>query len=200
MKSSRLHLAAAAVAALGLASLGAQGPARAQASDFYVGQLGQFGTNWCPDGWHRADGSLLSIAAESMLFSLIGTTFGGDGINTFALPDLRDRAPVGMSSTKPLGAVVGAASTIMIATQLPAHTHGFNADPTPPVGNSPGNSMLGVFPAGQAIYASPAAAPDTPMNFGLVQPTGNSQPVPTQMPVLPTNWCIALSGTYPQRP
>lgn len=198
MKGSRLHIAAAAATALGLAAFGAPGSAHAQ--DFYVGQLQQFGYNWCPEGWQRADGSLLSIAANQVLYAVIGTTFGGDGVNTFAVPDLRDRAPVSQSGSLPLGAMVGASSITMSQTQLPSHTHGFNADPTPPAGNSPANSMLGVFAAGQSIYAPPAAGPNSPMNAGMVQPAGQSQPVPIQMPVLVTNWCVALYGVFPQHP
>lgn len=198
MKGSSLRLAAAAAAALGLAVFGTPGSARAQ--DFYVGQLQQFGYNWCPENWHRADGSLQSISANQALYAVIGTTFGGDGVNTFALPDLRDRAPVSQSNTLPLGAMVGTASVTLLQLQLPSHTHGFNADPTPPAGNSPANSMLGVFPTGQPIYAAPAATPNTPMNTGMVQPAGQSQPVPIQMPVLATNWCVALYGVFPQHP
>lgn len=198
MKGSRVRIAAVTAAALGFAVFGVHGSARAQ--EFYLGQLQQFGYNWCPNDWQRADGSLLSIAANSALFSLIGTTFGGDGVNTFAVPDLRDRAPISQSSTLPLGAMVGTSSTTMLQVQLPMHTHGFNADPTPPAGNSPANSMLGVFPSGQSIYAPPSAGPNTPMNPGMVQPAGQSQPVPIQMPVLATNWCMALYGVFPQHP
>ncbi|HYC97588.1 phage tail protein [Brevundimonas sp.] len=198
MKRSGLRIAAAAaVAALGLAVFGA-GSARAQ--DAYLGQLQQFGYNWCPDGWQRADGTLLSIAANSTLFSLLGTTFGGDGVTTFAVPDLRDRAPISQSNTLPIGAAVGASTATMLQVQMPIHTHGFNADPTAPVGNSPANSMLGNYPAGQAIYASAGASPNVPMNYGMVQLAGQSQPVSIQMPVLATNWCIALYGIYPPHP
>ncbi len=200
MKRSGLHIAAAsAVAALGLAVFGTGG-ARAQTTDFYLGQLQQFGYNWCPEGWQRADGSLLSIAANSTLFSVIGTTFGGDGINTFAVPDLRNRAPISQSSTLPIGAPVGTSTATMLQVQMPIHTHGFNADPTAPVGSSPANSMMGAFPAGQTIYASAGASPNTPMNFGMVQPAGQSLPVSIQMPVLATNWCMALYGIYPPQP
>jgi microcystin-dependent protein len=198
MKGSSFRIAAVAATALGFAAVGVHGTASAQ--DFYVGQLQQFGYNWCPEGWQRADGSLLSIQANQVLYAVIGTTFGGDGVNTFAVPDLRDRAPVSQSNTLPLGARVGTESITLLQTQLPPHTHGFNADPTPPAGNAPANAMLGVFPAGQAIYAAPAAIPNTPMSPGMVQPAGQSQPVPIQMPVLATNWCVALSGVFPQHP
>ncbi len=199
MKGSRTQLAAAA-AALGLAALGVPGSTHAQTDGFYIGQLEQFGTNWCPEGWHRADGSLLSIAANSTLFSVIGTTFGGDGVNTFAVPDLRDRAAIGQSNTLPIGAAVGTSTTTMFLTQLPMHTHGFNADPTAPVGNSPADSMMGLFPTSRPIYAPSSASPNTPMNVHMVQPTGQSQAVPIQMPVLATNWCMAMFGIYPPRP
>ncbi len=198
MKGQSLRIAAVAATALGFAVFGTHGSARAQ--DFYVGQLQQFGYNWCPEGWQRADGTLLSISANQALYAVIGKTFGGDGVQTFAVPDLRDRAPVSQSSTLPLGAAVGTPSITLLQTQLPSHTHGFNADPTPPVGNAPANAMLGLFPAGQSIYAAPAATPNTPMNPGMVQPAGQSQPVPIQMPVLATNWCVALQGVFPQRP
>lgn len=199
MKGSRIQIVTA-VAALGLAVLGVPGPAHAQTYGFYIGQLEQFGSDWCPEGWQRADGSLLSIAANSTLYSVIGTTFGGDGINSFAVPDLRDRAAIGQSNTRPLGAAVGTSSATMLQTQMPTHTHAFNADPTAPVGNSPTNSMMGLFPVSRPIYAPSSANPNTPMNVGMVQPAGQSQPVPIQMPVLATNWCMAMSGIYPPRP
>lgn len=189
----------AAAVAVGLFVLCAPGAARAQ-SDPFVGQLQQFATVWCPSDWARADGSLISISENAALYSLIGTQFGGDGVTTLALPDLRDRSPVGMSVAAPLGTVAGQASTTLTNAQLPIHVHGFNADPTPPVSNSPADSMMGLFPVGQPIYAPPSATPDTPMNARLVAPAGGSQPMPTQMPALATNWCIALNGIYPQRP
>lgn len=189
-----------AAALLGLAVLGAQGQARAQANQFYIGQLQQFGTNWCPEQWARADGSLLSIAQNTVLFSLIGTQFGGDGVNTFALPDLRGRAPMGASNSAPVGLIIGQSATTLSLAQLPMHTHGFFGDPTPPVSNGPANSMMGLFGAGQPIYAPTSATPDTPMNPTMVQPAGQSMPMSTQMPVLATNWCIALAGVYPSRP
>ncbi|GAA0870483.1 hypothetical protein GCM10009116_23190 [Brevundimonas basaltis] len=92
----------ALTAASGAALLGAPGPATAQ-SEPLIGQVSLFGTNFCPRGWLAADGAVLPIAQYSALFSLFGTTYGGDGRTTFALPDLRDRAPVGESRTNRLG-------------------------------------------------------------------------------------------------
>ena len=190
----------AIAALLGLAALGAQTEARAQTFEFYVGQLQQFGTDWCPSNWARANGQLLAIAQNQALFSLLGTRFGGDGRNTFGLPDLRDRAPVHMSGNLPLGAMVGHSSTTLTPSQLPSHSHGFNADPTGPVSNSPADSMMGAFPPGQPIYGPSSEVPNTPMHPGMAAFAGGGAPVPTQSPVLATNWCIALTGIYPSRP
>lgn len=186
---------AALVAGVTLAG-GLASPAVAQ--DNFVGQVQQFATSWCPDGWHRADGSLLAIAQYDVLFSLIGTTYGGNGTVTFALPDLRTRMPVGYSSQWPLGAMAGMSSTTLLSINLPSHAHGLQADDTGPVSNSPAGAMLGTFPASSPIYSSGAGV--SPMNIAVVQPAGGSQPVATQSPVLATNWCIALEGIYPQRP
>lgn len=189
-----------AAAALCLAVLGLQGEARAQTSDFYMGQLQQFGTAWCPSGWARADGGVYAISQHSALFSLLGTRYGGNGVTTFAVPDLRDRMPIGASNVWPAGTVTGQSSVSILPTQMPAHTHGFYADPTAPVSNSPANSMMGVYPATAAVYAPANASPNVVMNPMMIAPAGGSLPLSTQTPVLATNWCIALTGTFPVRP
>lgn len=188
----------AAAAVLGFAAFGGQGEARAQ--DFYIGQLQQFGTNWCPKNWALANGQLMSIAQNQALFSLLGVNFGGDGTTTFAFPDLRERAPAGMSPSAPLGTAYGQTWTTLTVGQLAAHFHPFNGDPTPGVSNTPANSMMGDYPLDQTIYAGAEAPLDTPMNPAMVGMTGNSQPVLTLSPILATNWCIALYGIYPSRP
>jgi microcystin-dependent protein len=197
---NRIISSLAAAAVLGLAAVGPHTEARAQTVDNYIGQLQQFGTNWCPKYWALANGQLMSIAQNQALFSLIGNTYGGDGITTFALPDLRERAPAGVSQSAPLGARIGQTWTTLTVGQLAAHTHVFNGDPTSGVSNSPSNSMMGDYPLGQAIYGAPEATPDTPMNPAMMSMTGGSQPVLTLSPILATNWCIALSGIYPSRP
>lgn len=190
----------AIAAALGMAALGAHTEARAQTLEFYIGQLQQFGTSWCPKDWAMANGQLLPIAQNQALFSLLGTTFGGDGRATFALPDLRDRAPVHQSSSMPLGAQTGQSSATLTVAQLPSHDHGFFADPTGPVSNSPADSMMGVFPDSLPIYGTSSEEPNTPMKAGMAAVAGGGAAVPTLSPVLATNWCIALTGIYPSRP
>ncbi|HYC75906.1 phage tail protein [Brevundimonas sp.] len=190
----------AIAAVLGLAALGAHTGVRAQTLEYYVGQLQQFGTDWCPKDWAPANGQLMSITRNTPLFALLGTTYGGDGRVTFALPDLRDRAPVHQSDSLPIGGTTGQSSMTLTTAQLPAHDHAFFADPTGPVSNSPVNSMMGIFPAGLPIYGTSSETPDTPMNPGMAAPAGAGTPVPTQSPVLSTNWCIALTGVFPSRP
>jgi microcystin-dependent protein len=183
---------------LGFAALGVHGPARAQ--DVYLGQLQQFGTNWCPKYWALANGQTRAIAPNQALYSLLGVTFGGNGVTTFALPDLRERAPAGMTPTAPLGTPYGETWTTLTIGQLAAHTHAFDGDPTAGASNSPLNSMMGDYPSGQAIYGPPEASPDTPMNPMMISLAGGNQPVMTLSPILATNWCIALAGIYPSRP
>ncbi len=170
----------------------------AAAQDQFIGQLQQFGMNWCPQDWHRADGTLLSVNEYGALYSLIGTTYGGNGTQTFALPDLRARAPIGYSTQMPLGVMAGTPSTTLTSINLPAHSHGLQGDETGPVTNQPNGSMLGTFPPGSPIYSSGSGA--IPLNYHVVQITGGNQPVQTQSPILATNWCIALYGIYPSRP
>ena len=192
IKSGKLAALTAGVALAGsLAS-----PAAAQ--DPFIGELQQFATNWCPRDWHRADGTLLPISQFSTLYSLIGTTYGGNGIQTFALPDLRARAPIGYSSQMPLGAMTGVSSTTLLSIHLPAHTHNLQGDETGPVTNQPNGSMLGTFPSGSSIYSSGNG--QLPMNYHVVQIAGGNQSVSIQSPILATNWFIALYGIYPPRP
>lgn len=186
---------AALVAGVALASAFAS-PAAAQ--DPFLGELQQFGMDWCPKGWHRADGTLLAINQNGALYSLLGTTYGGNGTQTFALPDLRTRMPIGYTPQLPLGAITGVSSTTLLSPNLPAHNHNLQGDETGPATNQPNGAMLGTFPSSTPIYSSGNGA--IPLNYHVVQIAGGNQPVQIQSPILATNWCIALVGIYPQRP
>ena len=188
---------AAAVSAAAL--LAAATPAAAQVEQ-YVGALFQFGMNWCPDGWLPANGQLLSIAQYNALYSLYGTTYGGDGRVTFALPDLRERMPVSYNNTLPIGAMVGSSTRTLMSIDLPAHTHVFNGDDTGPVGPNPSGAMLGMFPSGSPVYAASTAPLVTMMNPRMLQPAGGNQSVNMQSPVLAVSWCVAYEGVFPPRP
>jgi len=196
MKSLKI-IGLAAIA--GLALPGAAPPAAAQ-SEPLVGQVSLFAISWCPKGWMPANGGTLPISQYTTLFSLFGTTYGGDGQVTFNLPDLQDRAPVSWSASNPIGTQSGASSVTLTVNQMPTHSHAVFGTTQPTGTNDPTGALLGTFPAGQSIYAPNTATPDVPMHAGIIGPTGGNQPVPTQSPVLAMTWCVATTGIYPSRP
>lgn len=173
--------------------------------DPFIGEIRMFGFNFAPRGWALCDGSLLSIAANSALFALLGTQFGGNGVSTFGLPDLRGRFPThfGNSSlgSKNIGEASGATSVSVLTTNLPSHAHPFAVAATSGLATqvSPAGAVLA---AGQgtaeARYATEAADVTlAPMN---TSPVGGSQALPIQNPYLVVNFCIAIEGIFPSRP
>lgn len=167
----------------------------------YVGQIMAFGGNYAPQGWALCDGSLLSIDQYQVLFTLIGTTYGGDGQTTFALPDLRGRAALhqgqgpGLSSYS-LGQAGGAEAVTLTVGQLPPHSH-------PVLGNSGAGTSpnpSGAVWAGSpvSVYTAGAAA-NAAMNATAVSASGGSQPHDNMLPFLTLNFCIALEGIYPSQ-
>ena len=183
----------------GLALLCAAPPAAAQ-SEPLVGQVSLFATNWCPRGWLPANGGTLAISQYTALYSLYGVTYGGDGQQTFNLPNLQNRAPVSWSANSPIGTQSGAASVTLTVNQMPTHSHAVFGTTQPTGTNNPTGALLGTFPEGQSIYAPNTATPDVPMHAGIIGPAGGSQPVSTQSPILAMNWCVATDGIYPSRP
>lgn len=191
---SKLAMAASAAVAV----LGAAAPASAQVEP-YLSQAALFATNWCPKGWVQANGQLLSIQQNQALFSLYGTTYGGDGRSTFALPNLQNRAPISWSNTNPIGSAIGAPVVTLTVQQLPMHTHFMLASSTNGTTSNPSGATLSTFPTGQTIYAANTSTPDVVMNAASVRTTGGGQPISIQSPVLPMTWCIATSGVFPSR-
>lgn len=164
----------------------------------FIGQLMLVPYNFVPRGWAACDGSLLSIAQNSALFSLLGTTYGGNGTTTFALPDLRGRAPVSQGQgpgLQPytLGETGGAESVTLLAAQMPAHNHLVHAQTGDANDGSPQNAL----PAGQGSYQT--GAPNATMNSGMIAPAGGSQPHENRPPFLALQWIIALQGIFPSR-
>lgn len=186
-------------AACGAALLCAAGSAAAQ-SEPILGQVSLFATDWCPRDWAPANGAIVAISSNSALFSLYGTTYGGNGTTTFGLPNLNDRAPTSWSPTHPLGTVYGDSAVTLTVAQMPAHTHAVLATSAATTTNDPTGGVLGTFPAGQMIYAPNTSTPDVPMHAGIVGVAGGSQPVSTQSPALAMTWCVATAGIYPSRP
>jgi|SRR5271167_1144446 len=172
----------------------------------FLGEIRIFGGNFAPNGWALCDGSLLPISQNTALFSILGTTYGGDGVRTFALPDLRGRVGVsfgqgpGLSSYQQ-GQVGGAESDTLTTAQMPSHSHSVGASETPstndPKGAVPAKSVGPQIGSGAHVYG---AAPDgTAMNSAMVGPTGGGQPVSILQPYLVINYIIALQGIFPSR-
>lgn len=165
------------------------------ATDPFLGSIMMFAGNFAPLGWALCDGSLLPIAQYDALYALIGTTYGGDGQNTFALPDLRGRLPVHRGNTIPLGAAVGQESVTLTSATMPAHTHTLLASADPATSTSPAGSVLGQ----SASKPYRAGAPSTSLAASSVAVAGAGLPHSNLQPSLCVNFCIALEGIFPSR-
>jgi microcystin-dependent protein len=172
--------------------------------DPILGMIQIFGFNFAPRGWAMCDGSLLSIAQNTALFSLLGTTYGGNGQTTFGLPDLRGRVPVGVGqgpglSPNNLGQVSGTENITLISTQMPQHNHQMMGSSDPQAtGDVSGNSLGSVGRGtGATIYAA-GASTQVPM-ASVTTPAGGNQPHSNMQPYLVMNYCIAVEGIFPSR-
>lgn len=150
--------------------------------------------NFAPKGWAFCNGQLLPINQNQALFALLGTTYGGDGRTTFALPDLRARTPIHVGPGHSLGQRGGEQNHTLTIAEIPAHIHFAEATNNAAPGDSASNNVLGQ--AGANVYAPPAANP-VAMNAGVLSNTGGSQPHLNTQPFLALNFCIALQGIFP---
>lgn len=189
---------------LGLAMLAGSAGATCSAEPM-IGSICITAANFCPRGYASADGQILAIAQNTALFSLLGTTYGGDGRVTFALPDLRGRSAVGVGQGPGLSPVSegergGSESVVLNVSQLPAHSHTAQLRAASSAGNT--DSPSGAIPAKLArsnIYSSANA--DSTMGASAINVgnTGNNLPVGVLDPYLGLRFCIALEGIYPSR-
>ncbi|PZF74452.1 phage tail protein [Taibaiella soli] len=171
--------------------------------DQYLGEIRMFGGNFAPIGWALCNGQTLSISENEALYSLIGTTYGGDGVQTFVLPDLRGRAPIHQGqgnglTNRVMGQTVGTESVTLNTQQMPAHSHGFNSFNNYGTAASPAQG----FPAKSTdaqFNGTPNYATSTNglMNAASVQPSGGTQPHENFQPTLAINYIIATTGVYP---
>jgi microcystin-dependent protein len=170
-------------------------------SEPFIGEIRMVAFNFPPRGFALCNGQLLSIAQNTALFSLLGTTYGGNGQTTFGLPDLRSRVPVhagqgpGLSNYD-LGQSSGVESVTLTSTELPPHSHTVNASTTA-TSKNPANSVPAVTGAGSSYAAS--ASPGTTMNPGMITGGGSSAPHTNLQPSLCINFVIALEGIFPSR-
>lgn len=174
-------------------------------SEPFVGEIRMVGFNFAPRGWAFCDGSLLAISQNDALFSLIGTIYGGDGVNTFALPDLRSRLPMhqgqgpGLSSTV-IGQRAGVETVTLTTPQIPSHSHAMQATSTAGTSSSPSGGYPAAVP-GIAHYQNVAGGvpATTAMNAGAITAAGGSQPHENRQPAQCVTFIMALFGIYPSR-
>jgi microcystin-dependent protein len=169
--------------------------------DPFIGEIRMFGFGFAPQGWAQCNGQLLPIADNAALFSLLGTTYGGDGQTTFALPDLRSRVPVGQGQGPGLssygqGQAGGTETVTLAAAQMPGHTHPVTASTSAADSGQPAGRTL-ARSAGHTYTARPGAS--TVMNAAMLGHTGGSQPHGNIQPYLAVNFCIATEGIFPSR-
>lgn len=162
-------------------------------SDPYIGEIRMFGGNFAPVGWLLCQGQLVSISDYDTLFNLIGTTYGGDGQSTFALPNLQSRMPMHQGSGYQLGQVGGVESVTLNTNQLPVHTHAPVAN-TAATGPSPNGQFWASFI--RTMY-SPQTPPSDPLAGNALTPAGGNQPHDNMSPYLVINFIISLYGIYP---
>jgi microcystin-dependent protein len=164
----------------------------------YIGQISITAFAFAPKGWALCNGQLLAINQNQALFSLLGTQYGGDGRNTFALPDLRGRTPVHMTQSQPMGSKVGSETTTLVASQMPLHSHSLPASADLANAAVPGNAVPAARSRGSAnLYVS--GTPDTTLGSGSLAPAGGNLPHSHMPPYLGLNFVIALFGIFPSR-
>jgi microcystin-dependent protein len=164
-------------------------------SEPFTGQLMLASFNFAPKGWAMCNGKLMAINQNQALFSLLGTTYGGDGRQTFGLPNLQGRTPVGFGNSITPGQLGGEDLHTVNISELPAHTHTWSASAAIANLGKPNGALV----AGQGANLFTSASNLAPMNQGTLQSIGASQPHENRQPFLVMNWCIALQGLFPTR-
>lgn len=171
-------------------------------SEPFLGEIRHFAFNFAPRGWMACQGQMLSIAQNTALFSILGTTYGGNGQTTFALPNLAGRTPIqqgqgpGLSSYD-LGEQLGAETVTLTAAQVPPHTHLVSAVAAVGTSDAPAGNTLAQSSIRSDLYA--AATPNTAMSSLAVNPAGGGLPHNNMPPFLAVGFCIATQGIFPSR-
>jgi microcystin-dependent protein len=169
-------------------------------SNPFIGEIRLFAGNFAPQGWALCNGQLMAISQNTALFSLLGTTYGGNGQTTFALPDLRGRVPVHRGQGPGLtprtqGEQSGSETVTLLSTQMPAHSHALRASTVAATGSTPAGALLGAT----SVNSYDNSAAGVPMAAGAIGSTGGSQPHDNMAPTLALNYIISLFGIFPSR-
>lgn len=174
-------------------------------SNPFVAEIRIFPFNFAPKGWALCNGQLIPLSQNTALFSLLGTTFGGDGKSNFGLPDLQGNAPLAPGqgpglSLHDLGESGGEQTVTLLESEIPAHPHSLLASAHNATVNAPAPTNSLARPNPTYIYKQPTgSAPLTTMSDNVVAPAGGDQPHNNMQPFLTLNFCIALQGVYPAR-
>jgi len=161
----------------------------------FVGEIRIFAGNFAPVDWALCQGQLLPISENPTLYQLIGTTYGGDGETTFALPDLRSRVPIHVGPGFPLGQAAGAESVTLTTSQIPAHSHVPQGNTGPGTQSSPSNGVWAV----SSVNPYATASPNGNMAPQAIGSAGGSQPHDNMIPFLVMNYIISLFGVFPSQ-
>lgn len=178
-------------------------------SDWFLGEIRLFPMGWAPDGWHVCDGTTMQIQQNQALYSLLGTTYGGNGTTTFNLPDLRGRAMVHQNQTDPSGnylrgKALGVETVALTGTQIPPHQHLVTGIAAVGPGQSPSGNFFSTsatnasIPTAPNLYAAPGTAP-VALNAATISPAPAAAGHNNMQPFLVLNFCIATAGIYPPR-
>jgi microcystin-dependent protein len=163
----------------------------------FIGQLLLVSFSFNPQGWYLCDGQLLPISQNEALYTLIGTTFGGDGINTFAVPNLQGRVPVHQGTGGyVVGGIGGTESVTLTVSNYPIHNHSFLASSQNSNNNQPSGNAIG---GGAAAFSTSATVAGQFTSQTITLSPGGSQPHENRQPVLAMNWIIALTGIFPSQ-
>ncbi|MFN8633980.1 MAG: tail fiber protein [Chloroflexota bacterium] len=170
-------------------------------ADPFVAEIRIFPFNFAPKGWAWCDGQLLPLSQNTALFSLLGTTYGGNGKSNFALPDLQGRAPMQPGqgpglSLHDLGETGGAETVTLLESEMPAHSHGVVVSAADAITRIPAGQRLAT---GIGVSAFGAPPPNTQLSSSAVAPAGGDQPHNNLQPYLTFYFCIALQGIFPPR-
>jgi len=173
--------------------------------DAYIGDIRLFAGSFAPVGWILCNGTLLSISEYDTVFAIIGTTYGGDGVTTFAVPDLRGRLPVGQGNgpgltPRVLGQAFGSESVTLLTTQIPSHTHALVASTAAATASSPATGVFAQNGADSFYTTVPTTNPQPQtFNAASVQSAGGTQPHDNIMPTTAINYIMCLAGIFPSR-
>ena len=174
----------------------------------FLAEIRMFACNFAPTGWAQCNGQLLPLSQNTALFALLGTTYGGDGKSTFALPNLQGAAPLQPGqgqglSLYDLGQMSGVPYVTLITSEMPLHTHGVQASSKTGNTSLPQNNIWANAHTGKSpmkMYAPPASGAVVTMNTQAMSVAGGSMPHNNMPPYLVINFCIALQGIFPARP